>query len=127
MRIGEEEIELHSDDVHIERQVKEGLAAGNAGDLTVVLDTALDDELLMEGLAREIVNKLNAMRRDKDFSVTDRIQVEMQTTLRVKECIKRYFDLICHEVLAVDIAFKTIEGSPCDLNGEETVIAIKTV
>ena len=59
--------------MQIERKVKEKLAAGNEGELTVALDTTLNDELLEEGLAREIVNKINTMRRDMGFEVTDRI------------------------------------------------------
>ena len=52
------------------------------------------------GLAREIVNKINTMRRDEGFAVSDRIAIVMQTTERVKECYETYKELICHEVLA---------------------------
>ncbi|MBF8262892.1 MAG: ileS [Parachlamydiales bacterium] len=122
-----EKIVLTSEDVQIERKVKEGLAAGNEGELTVALDTALNDELLMEGLAREIVNKVNTMRRDMGFEVTDRIAISLQTTTRVQECFVQYGSMIQNEVLAVDVQFKNVEGSSWDLNGEETIIAIYKV
>ncbi len=51
------------------------MAAGNEGELTVALDTALTEELLLEGLARELVNKVNSMRRELGFEVADRIHL----------------------------------------------------
>ena len=127
IQIGGETIQLTPEDVNVERKVKEGLAAGNEGELTVALDTTLNDELLMEGLAREIVNKINTMRRDMEFEVIDRIKIEMQTTDRVKECFKIYGSMIQNEVLAVDVQFKSVAGEALDLNGEETILAIHKV
>ena len=114
-----------SPDVQIERKVKEGLAAGNEGDLTVALDTALDEELLREGLAREMVNKINTMRRDMGLEVVDRIRLRLQTTPRVEECFSQYKSYIAGEVLAVDIQFGPCEGTIWDLNGENTVIYLE--
>lgn len=125
VEIGGESVELEPGDVQIERKVKEGLAAGNEGELTVALDTALNEELLEEGLARELINKINTMRREMDFEVTDRIRICMQTTPRVIACFAKYKETICHEVLAVDVQFGKCEGTPWDLNGEETLISIQ--
>lgn len=122
IEIGGEAVVLEPGDVQIERKVKEGLAAGNEGDLTVALDTAVDEDLLREGLARELVNKINTMRRDQGFKVTDRIRIKIQTTPRVEECFSLYKNYILGEVLAVDVQFGLNEGTPWDLNGEETVI-----
>jgi isoleucyl-tRNA synthetase len=127
VEIGGESVELEPADVQIERKVKEGLAAGNEGELTVALDTALNEALIEEGLAREIVNKVNSMRRDMDFEVVDRIRIKMQTTPRVEECFSRYQDYITHEVLAVGVEFGKCEGVASDLNGEEAFIAIEKV
>lgn len=117
-------IDLTAEDVHIERRVKEGLAAGVEGDLTVALDTALNEDLLLEGLAREIVNKVNAMRRDLGFEVTDRIRIALQTTPRVEEAFARHRDAICKEILALDVQFGEVLGEPWDLNGEPAQILI---
>jgi isoleucyl-tRNA synthetase len=125
IQVNGETIELTNEDVQIERKVKEKLAAGNEGELTVALDTTLNDELLEEGLAREIVNKINTMRRDMGFEVTDRITIRLKTTPRVKSCFERFGDMIRNEVLAVDIQFGEAEGSLWELNGEETIIAIE--
>ncbi len=124
VEIGGEKVELEAADVQIERKVKEGLAAGNEGELTVALDTALSDELIEEGLARELVNKINTMRREFGFEVTDRIRIQMQTTPRVEACFKKHKSYISGEVLAIDVAFGPCEGTPWELNGEETYIAL---
>ncbi len=123
--IGGTPVELEPQDVQIERRIKEGVAAGNEGELTVALDTALNEELIEEGLAREIVNKINTMRRDLNFEVTDRIKIRMQTTPRVEACFAKYRDYISGEVLAIDVQFGPCEGTPWDLNGEETSISIQ--
>ncbi len=125
--IGGEEVELEPADVQIERKVKEGLAAGNEGELTVALDTALNEELLSEGLARELVNKINTMRREMDFEVTDRIRIAIQTTPRVVESLQTHRAYVAGEVLAVAIEVGPCEGTSWDLNGEETCISIHKV
>ena len=125
VEIGGEMVELEPGDLQIERQVREGLAAGNVGDLTVALDTAVDEELLREGLARELVNKINTMRREERFDVTDRIRIQIQTSPRVEECFSLYKSYIVGEVLAVEVQFGPTEGTAWDLNGEETVIYLR--
>lgn len=124
VEIGGEIVELELADVQIDRKVKEGIAAGNSGELTVALDTALNEALLEEGLARELINKINTMRRELEFEVTDRIRIQMKTTDRVIACFHQYRDLICHEVLAVEVNFVDCQGTVWDLNGEETSISI---
>lgn len=115
---------LTSEDVQVERAVHESLIAANQGLMTIALDTHLDDELLLEGLAREIVNKVNTMRREANLAVTDRIKLSMQTTERVVACFEQFQDYISREVLAVDVQFGPCSGTEWDLNGEPTIIAI---
>ena len=124
IEVGGERVELALEDVQIERKVLEGLAAGNEGELTVALDTALNEDLLLEGIAREIVNRVNTLRRELDFEVTDRITIKMQTTPRVQEAFEHHKSFICGEVLATNVAFVPCDGAVCELNGEQTVIAL---
>ena len=122
--IGGEEMVLTLEDVEIERTIKEGLSASNQGTMTVALDLQLNEELLQEGLAREMINKLNTMRRDGEFNVSDRIRVEIDTTPRVKESFQLWQETICSEVLAIEVLFQSNPGTEWDLNGEKAIITI---
>lgn len=119
-----EKIVLTTEDVAVERKVREGLVAANVQGITVALDTALTEELLLEGLARELVNKINTMRRDGGFAVTDRIVIQMQTSERVKSAFNMHRDYITHEVLATQVLFECSEGTEWDLNGEHCLMAL---
>jgi isoleucyl-tRNA synthetase len=119
-----ESIVLTPEDVAVERKVREGLVAATVQEITVALDTALTEELLLEGLARELVNKLNSMRREGGFAVTDRIAIEMQTSERVKHALELHREYIMHEVLGTQVIFECPEGTEWDLNGEPCKIAI---
>lgn len=120
-----ETFELTPEDVAVERQVREGLVARSEQGITVALDTELDEKLLLEGIAREVINKINTMRRDNGYFVTDRIEITIQTTERVKEAFKAHRDLIMHEVLGTEAIFGPCEGIEWDVNGEPTVISLR--
>lgn len=117
-------ITLTPEDVAVERQVRAGLVAATAEGITVGLDTELTESLLMEGLAREVVNKINTMRRDEGYEVVDRICVVMQTSTRVREAFEAHREYIMHEVLATEVNFEACEGTEWDLNGEQARIEI---
>ncbi len=127
IQIEGQKIELTPEDISVERKVREGLAALTGEGITVALDLTLTEPLLMEGLARELISKINAMRRDEGYAVTDRIIVKMQTTERVKDCFAQHGDLIKHEVLATEVLFAPCEGTAWDMNGEATVILLQKV
>lgn len=122
-----ETVVLNSEDVQVERSVHEGMIAANQGLVTIALDTLLTEELLIEGLAREVINKINTMRREANFAVTDRIKVRMKTSERVKKAIQEHFEYIQQEILAVSFDFGDCEGSEWDLNGEPAIIQITQV
>jgi isoleucyl-tRNA synthetase len=90
----------------------------------------LTEELLLEGIAREIVNKINTMRRENGYAVSDRIRVKMDTTSRIKEAFDLHKEYICHEVLALSVVFgkseETALGTSWDINGEPAVIYIES-
>lgn len=120
-----EDVILTPEDVQVERVVKDGLVAANASDVTIALDTTLTEPLLIEGLAREIVNKVNSMRRDAKLDVTDRIQLRIETTERVKHAFELHQNYICHEILANHVEFGVFDGDVLDLNGEPTKIQMQ--
>lgn len=127
LELGKEKIEIEPADVQLERKVKEGVAAGNEGELTVALDTSFNEELLEEGLAREIVNKINTMRRENNFAVQDRIRVWIEPSEKIEKCYTKYGSFIRHEVLAKEVFLEKRKGTLWDLNGEEKMIAIERI
>ena len=124
IQLNGEEFILTPEDVQVERHVREGLFAANQGHITIALDTKLNESLLIEGLAREIVNKINTMRREAGFEVTDRIAVTIETTDRVKACFRQYDDYIRNEILATEVHFAPTQGTAWDLNGEQAKISL---
>ena len=122
-----EEYTLTAEEVSVERNVREGMVAANAGDITIVLETELDEALIVEGIAREVVNKINTMRRDAKLHVSDRIQITIHTTDTVKKAFDVHKEYITNEVLATHVDFKECTGTPWDINGENTTIAINSV
>ncbi len=96
------EIQLVEDDVLIQRQEKEGMSVANEGDITVALNTRLDHELIQEGWAREIVSKIQNLRKECGFEVVDRIKVEYNAPQEVANAIKEQKNYIANEILAVD-------------------------
>ena len=118
------ELIITNDDVLIDRAVKEGLVAASEGEVTLALDTQLTDELIDEALAREIVNKLNTMRRDIGLEVTDRIQITIESTPHLQGCFERHHDYITSETLITKYTFQETTGTKWDLNGEPATIQI---
>lgn len=120
-----EHFELTPDDVQVEREVRQELIAANEGTITIALNTALTEQLLTEGLAREIVNKINTMRREANFDVTDRISVSVEANEKIRGVYHQYKEFIDNEVLATQFDFGPTEGTLWDLNGERAVVSIR--
>jgi isoleucyl-tRNA synthetase len=96
-------IRIVKEDVSIAAQSIEGWLVESQEGLTVALDTTLTPTLIDEGLAREFVNRVQNMRKDAGFSVTDRIQVRFRTTEKIAAAIQKTSDYIKSEVLAIQI------------------------
>ncbi len=124
LEIDGEKISLTKADVIIERQAKEGIAAATEGDITIALNLQLNDSLKSEGLAREIINKVNLQRKNDGFEVTDRIDLCIDSTKLVEECFAKHGEMICGEILAMHVAFEKCQGTQWDLNGEPACIQI---
>jgi len=117
-------IELAAEDLEIVREVRDGVVAMHEGGITVALEVGLNEELMVEGFAREVVNKLNTMRREQNLNVTDRITVAIDLSDKAKAWMQAWMPYIQEETLATTIAFEKNNGQEWDLNGERAVIAI---
>jgi len=98
--VKDKDSEITTDMVEIELRPKEGFAIQQDGDITIALDTNISDELKTEGFAREFVNRVQNMRKEADYNVTDRIEVYYEAEDRVDKMIRSMKDIIAKEVLA---------------------------
>lgn len=103
-----EAIALDLSDFEIQAQDIPGWLVANENGLTVALDVTISDELKAEGLAREIVNRIQNLRKESAFDVTDRILVQIDTTAAIQAAIATHKAYICTEVLANDIQFTSL-------------------
>jgi isoleucyl-tRNA synthetase len=97
------EIVLESEDVEIIPVDIPGWKVANSGPLTVALDVNLSEDLKNEGLAREVVNRIQNLRKDKGFEVTDKILVKIQQNSGLDNAIKNNLSYICSETLTSDL------------------------
>ena len=103
VEVNGERITLERDDVEITSQDIEGWLVANEGALTVALDITLTDELRKEGIARELVNRIQNLRKDSGFEVTDRIVVTLQKDDKIVEAIHSNLEYIKTETLTEEL------------------------
>jgi len=105
-------VHLELEDFEISAKDIPGLLVASDGELTVALDITITDELHAEGIAREFVNRIQALRKEKDFDVTDRIIVQYSSNDFIESALEKNRAYICAEVLAdVLLPLKTIPNS----------------
>lgn len=124
-----ETVELTKDDLLIEIAQTEGFESGNDGDITVVLDTNLTPELVEEGFMREIISKIQTMRKEAGFEVMDKITVYSDGNDKIAELISKNEDTVKNDVLATEIVTGKIEGysKEWNINGENVTFGVKRI
>ena len=120
-----EDLEITPEMVDIRVESREGFNVTMEGRNFVILDTNRDEELILEGLARELVSKVQNLRKSMDFNVVDRITLYYSGTEKLEKALELFKDYIMEETLATTIAFKEGLENKYDLNGEETYIEIE--
>ena len=123
---GNEEV-LEKDDLLIEAAQMEGYISDTDHGITVVLDTNLTPELIEEGFVREVISKIQTMRKDAGFEVMDHISISMQDNDKVKEIISRNEAEIKSEVLAESVVYDTAKGftKEWSINGENVTLGVE--
>ena len=119
-------INLTSEDVEISSQDIEGWLVANANGITVALDITISEELRKEGIARELVNRIQNIRKDSGFEVTDKIKVVLQKDGNLEEAIQANSDYIKAETLTEDLVFedKIENGIEIEFDNIKTMILI---
>ena len=112
--IAGEAVELSLQDVEIASEDIPGWLVANEGKLTVALDITVTDELYQEGIARELVNRIQNIRKDSGFDVTDKIIIKIKNNDKTDKAVENYNELISSQTLANEIKLVA------DLNGGNT-------
>lgn len=119
-RLDSEDIEITSDEIP-------GMLVANKGTLTVALDVEITDELIQEGLAREIVNKVQKIRKDEQFELTERIIMTVESHPEINASLKAFNTYICTEILAnsLEIVSDIKDGMEIEVNEHQLKLLIK--
>ena len=121
------DVEFGIDDVLVETLQKDGFVSDSDSVYTVVLDTNLTDELIEEGFVREILSKIQTMRKDSGFEVQDNIKICYFGSDKIDAIIKANKDEISAQSLAVSIECAENDGKEWNINGEKVKIAVERV
>ncbi|MVZ65020.1 isoleucine--tRNA ligase [Sphingobacterium sp. DK4209] len=118
---------ISSEDVEIIAEDVEGWQVANLGRLTVALDVHISPDLKDEGLARELINRIQNLRKDKGFEVTDRIVVTLSQNTEIQQAVENNFSYICTEILAdaLKIDNSLAIGEPIEIDGKNLLLLIE--
>ncbi len=131
LEAGETRTVLHHDitfeEIEIRRNEKDGIEVETQGEVTVALNTEITEELRNEGHAREFVNRIQNMRKDKDFNVTDRISVTCDCEGELKSALSSFTEFISKETLAANINWDVPKdgAEEMDIHGFNASVSIE--
>ena len=127
--VGHSKFEILLTDVEIIAEDVPGWQVANLGKLTVALDVQISDELKQEGISRELINRIQNLRKSKDFEVTDKINVRVSDHSYLSEAVKNNLAYICAEILADSLLLdaQLTEGDFVEIDGHKIIILISKV
>ncbi len=125
LNLPEGDVVIESADVDIFSEDIPGWLVANEGRLTVALDVTITDDLRKEGIARELVNRIQNIRKNSGYEITDKITIELSRHTATDEAVAEYKDYICNQVLAVELSLvdNVVDGTELDF--EDFVLLIK--
>ncbi len=129
IEIGEVQIPLSKDNLLVTMQGKDGFAFSGTGEIGVVIETEITPELREEGYLREILSKVQNMRKDSGFEVMDNINLYVDGNETLEAVVKKYEDIIKHDTLAKDVLYN-VDGKEyvlTPINGENLNIFVEVV
>ena len=129
IEIDDTQIALNSENLLVTMQGKDGFAFSGEGEIGVVLDTQITKELKEEGYVREVLSKVQNMRKDKGFEVLDRINLYISGNEMLEEVIKQNEELIKNDTLALEILYneERKDYTETNINGEKLNIDVEVV
>ncbi len=111
-----EALEITNDMVEINIKVKDGFCSSSDSKTFVILNTELNEDLILEGFAREIVRKVQSLRKEADLNITDKIKIYYNGPTEIEKTIDSYLDYIKNETLALEIIKDNRLDKNCELN-----------
>ncbi|CEN46210.1 Isoleucine--tRNA ligase [Capnocytophaga canis] len=128
IKLEEKDVTLRIEDVEITTQDIEGWLVASSGNLLVALDIHITDELRKEGIARELVNRIQNIRKDSGFDVTDKINICIQKQKAVEEAVSDNLEYIKSETLTSELTFaENVSGEPIEFDDIVTKILVERV
>ena len=129
IEIDDNQIALSKENLLVTMQGKEGFAFAGEGEMGVVLDTHITEELRVEGIVREILSKVQNMRKDRGFEVLDRINIYVSNNSEIEEIIKRFETDIKHDTLADNIYYNVDSKNYVEtpINGEKILFDVEVI
>ncbi len=127
IEVNKTQIELLAEDIEISSDEIPGLLVTNKGALTVALDIEINESLENEGIARELVNRIQKIRKDEGYELTDRLKVSLTAPEKISISINAFNSYICTEILAdsIDIVPTIGNGIEIEVNEEKLTILIE--
>ncbi len=125
--LNKEEYTLTKDMLDIRVNSKEGYNTGVLNNLFIILNTTLNEDLINEGIARELISKVQQLRKTKDFNITDRIYIYYYTDIDLLKKLDKYLDFIKKETLCDMIIQEKMVDEISNLNGIDVYLDVKRV
>ena len=125
VKLGDEDFKLTNEMVLISLKQKEGYASSSNNKTCVVLNTELTEDLILEGLAREFVRKVQSLRKEADFVITDHIKVIYHGSDKINQMLDKYYDYVMGEVLGDELVKDSTLAFDDKLNDEDVVIKVE--
>src|SRR5215204_643930 len=124
--VANESVELTLNDVEIHSEDIPGWTVASKGQLTVALDINITAELIQEGDAREFVNRIQRIRKESGFDVTDRIDVKVAAANGINQSLAKFNDYICAEILAdkLELTTQIDEGTEIEINDNQLKVIV---
>ncbi len=119
--------DLNKEMLDIRVNSKEGYNSGVINNSFIILNTTLTDDLINEGIARELISKVQNLRKIKDFNITDRIYIYYYADINLLEKLDKYIDFIKKETLSDSLIFEKTTDDITNLNGIDVYLDVKRV
>lgn len=124
LEVNGKSINLGLEDVEISSQDIEGWLVANSGSITVALDVTITEELRKEGIARELVNRIQNLRKEAGFEVTDKIDIKLQKDGSVEQAVISNLAYIKAETLTADLVFEELIENGTEVAFDEVTTRI---